>query len=52
VSQLNVEKTLNTSLPFLLRLRTEGRTQTDVWLSHNGASLGRRSTLDLARFCV
>ena len=52
VSQLNVEKTLNTSLPFLLRLRAEGRTQTDAWLQQNGASLGRRSTMDLDRFCA
>jgi NTE family protein len=52
VSQLNVEKSLNTSLPFLLRLRAEGRAQTDSWLAQNGAALGRRSTLDLDRFCA
>jgi NTE family protein len=50
VSQLSVEKTFNTSLPFLLKLRQEGRVQTESWLSQNRAALGRRSTLDLEPF--
>ena len=50
ISQLNVEKSLNTSLPFLLRLKDEGRAQTESWLTRNGASLGRGSSLNLDRF--
>jgi NTE family protein len=50
VNQLNVEKSLNTSLPFLLRLRGEGRTRAESWLSQHGDALGRRSTLDMERF--
>jgi len=52
VSQLAVEKTLNTSLPFLLRLKEEGRARAESWLSHNRAALGWRSTLDLDRFAA
>jgi NTE family protein len=50
VNQLNVEKTLNTSLPFLLRLKEEGRKRCESWLASHRAALGRRSTLDLDRF--
>ena len=50
VSQLNVEKSLNTSLPFLLQLKTEGRTRTESWLAQNRAALGRTSSLNLDRF--
>jgi NTE family protein len=50
VNQLNVEKSLNTSLPFLLRLKEEGRMRAQSWLRANGAALGRRSTLNLDRF--
>jgi NTE family protein len=50
VSQLAVEKSLNTSLPFLLRLKEEGRARAESWLTRNGAGLGRRSTLDIDRF--
>ena len=50
VSQLNVEKTMNTSLPFLLRLKEHGRARCEAWLASYRAALGRRSTLDLDRF--
>jgi NTE family protein len=52
VSQLAVEKTLNTSLPFLLRLKQEGRTRAESWLAQNRTALGRRSTLDMDRFAA
>ena len=52
VSQLAVEKTLNTSLPFLLRLKEQGRARAESWLSQNRAALGRRSTLDFDRFAA
>jgi len=52
VNQLEIEKTLNTSLPFLQRLRGEGRSRAESWLAENGAALGRRSTLDLDRFAA
>jgi NTE family protein len=52
VSQLAVEKTLNTSLPFLLRLKEEGRARAEKWLAQNRTALGRRSTLDLDRFAA
>jgi NTE family protein len=50
VSQLDVDKSLNTSLPFLLRLKAEGRARTESWLAQNGDALGRRSSLNLDRF--
>ncbi len=50
VSQLNVEKTMNTSLPFLLRLKEHGRARCEAWLASHRGALGRRSTLDLDRF--
>lgn len=50
VSQLDVEKSLNTSLPFLLRLKAEGRARAESWLAQNGDALGRRSSLNLDRF--
>ena len=50
VSQLSVEKTMNTSLPFLLRLKEHGRARCEAWLASHRAALGRRSTLDLERF--
>jgi NTE family protein len=52
VNQMAVEKALNTSLPFLLRLKDEGRTRTESWLARNRTALGRRSTLDLNRFAA
>ena len=52
VNQLEIEKTLNTSLPFLQRLKGEGRSRAESWLAENGAALGRRSTLDLDRFAA
>jgi NTE family protein len=52
VNQLEIEKTLNTSLPFLQRLKAEGRSRAESWLAENGAALGRRSTLDLDRFAA
>jgi NTE family protein len=52
VNQLDVEKSLNTSLPFLLRLKEEGRVRAQSWLLANGAALGRRSTLNLDRFAA
>ena len=50
VSQLEIEKSLNTSQPFLLRLKEEGRKRAEAWLTEHGAALGRRSTLDMSRF--
>jgi NTE family protein len=50
VSQLELEKSMNTSLPFLLRLKADGRERAQTWLSLNGAAIGRRSSLDLERF--
>ncbi len=50
VSELGVEKTLNTSLPFLLRLKEDGRARAETWLAQHRAALGRRSTMDLDQF--
>jgi NTE family protein len=50
VSQLELEKSMNTSLPFLLRLKAQGRERASAWLKLHGAALGRRASLDLERF--
>jgi NTE family protein len=47
VSRLSVEKTLNTSLAFLLRLKEEGRARAGLWLEQNAGALNRRSTMDI-----
>jgi len=49
VSKLRTEKSLNASLPFLLRLRDEGRARAHAWLRNEASRVGRRATLDLAR---
>lgn len=45
---LHSEKALNTSLAFLRQLRDEGRARADAWLAAHRASLGRRSSADIA----
>jgi NTE family protein len=52
INQLELEKAMNTSLPFLLRMKDEGRGRAQDWLSVNRALLGRRATLDLERFAM
>jgi NTE family protein len=49
VSRLSVEKALNASLAFLLRLKEEGRQRAQAWLRAHSGHLGRRSTVDMAQ---
>lgn len=46
--KLDGAKALNTSLAFLRELRDEGRARADAWLAAHRASLGRRSSADIA----
>lgn len=46
--ELDGGKALNTSLAFLHELRDEGRARADTWLAAHRASLGRRSSADIA----
>jgi len=47
VSGLAIEKSLNTSLPFLVKLKAEGRERAATWLARHGDALGRHSTIDV-----
>lgn len=49
IARLQVEKTLNVDLGFLIRLRDEGRAQADAWLTRHFDRIGRESSIDLAR---
>ncbi len=46
---LSAETRLIAHLPFLERLRDQGRARAQRWLAEHGASIGRRATVDLAR---
>jgi NTE family protein len=48
VRALDGAKAMNTSLAFLHALRDEGRARAHAWLAANRASLGRRSSADIA----
>lgn len=48
VRELDGAKAMNTSLAFLHELRDEGRARADAWLAAHRASLGRRSSADIA----
>jgi NTE family protein len=48
VRALEGAKAMNTSLAFLHALRDEGRARADAWLTAHRASLGRRSSADIA----
>jgi NTE family protein len=50
VSRLSVDKALNASLVFLLRLKEQGRQRAEAWLRTHSYHLGRRSSIDLHRF--
>jgi NTE family protein len=52
VNQLEVEKMLDTSMSFMLKLKEDGRRRAESWLLQNRASVGRHSTLDLNQFAV
>ncbi len=47
ISKMDAAKSLNTSLPFLLRLKEEGQRRADQWLVDHGGKLGRQSSVDL-----
>ncbi|MFZ5541018.1 MAG: patatin-like phospholipase family protein [Pseudomonadota bacterium] len=46
--ELDGAKAMNTSLAFLRELRDEGRARAEAWLAQHRASLGRRSSADIA----
>lgn len=50
MARLGYSSKLNTERDFLLRLKALGRARADAFLGAHRADLGRRSTLDLARF--
>jgi len=50
MARLGYSSKLNTERDFLLRLKALGRARADAFLGTHRADLGRRSTLDLARF--
>ena len=50
VSQLELEKSMNASLPFLLRQKGEGRDRAQIWIWQDRGAIGRRASLDLERF--
>jgi NTE family protein len=52
VEQLEVEKMLDTSLSFMLKLKEDGRRRAETWLLQNSPSLGRHSTLNLNQFVL
>jgi NTE family protein len=41
---------MNAEWGFLLHLRDQGRARADAWLARHAADLGRRSSMDLARY--
>lgn len=45
---LAAESKLTTSLPFLEKLRDQGRARTQAWLAEHFRDLGRRSSVDIA----
>jgi len=47
VNRFAAEKAMDTSLPFLIRLRDEGRERAADWLRQQGPAIGRRSSIDL-----
>lgn len=47
VRELDTAKAMNTSTPFLDRLKREGRTRADAWLTQHWGALGRRTSVDL-----
>ncbi|HUN94593.1 MAG TPA: patatin-like phospholipase family protein [Burkholderiaceae bacterium] len=49
VNRLAVEKSMNTSLQFLLRLRDEGRDRAERWLQAERQAIGRRSSIDIQK---
>lgn len=52
ISRMQVEKSLNVDLAFLLRLRDEGRVRADAWLAAHAGKIGKTSSLDLAAMFV
>jgi NTE family protein len=52
VEPQGVEKMLDTSLSFMLKLKEDGRRCAETWLLQNSPSLGRRSTLNLDQFVL
>jgi len=49
IARLQVEKTLNVDLAFLLGLRDEGRAQAEAWLAKHFDRIGRESSIDLVQ---
>lgn len=49
IGRLQVEKTLNVDLGFLLKLRDAGRARAEAWLAANLGKVGRQSSVDLER---
>jgi NTE family protein len=47
ISRMQVEKSLNVDLGFLLKLKEEGRTRAEAWLGAHYGKVGRASSLNL-----
>jgi NTE family protein len=47
VAQLSHTKPLDASLPFLLRLKEEGRARAEAWLAKSRGTIGRTSSIDV-----
>jgi NTE family protein len=48
IGRMQIEKSLNVDLAFLLRLRDEGRARADAWLGAHARKIGKASSFDLA----
>lgn len=47
IGRMQIEKSLNVDLGFLLKLKEEGRTRADAWLAAHYGKVGKESSLDL-----
>jgi NTE family protein len=50
IGKMRVEKSLNATPEFLLKLKDEGRNRAETWLERNAGHVGRRSSVDLNAF--
>jgi len=50
MGSLRMDKALNATPGFLLKLRDEGRLRADSWLKKNAGLVGQRSSVDLDAF--
>lgn len=49
ISRMQIEKSLNVDLGFLLKLKDEGRARAQAWLAAHYGKIGKTSSLDLDR---